>query len=904
MATSPVPSRYAHLTRLGEGAFGVVFQAQDTRLNRTIAIKVLKAGVDDESLKRFLDEARAQAALTHPNVVTVFDISSTDDAAFITMEFAPGGTVADPLTGGSRYSPARTAAIITDAAAGLDHAHGHGLIHRDIKPSNLLVADDGRVMVADFGLAREMGRETTNFAGTTVYMAPEQMQVGKNFTPATDVFALAVTAYELLTGRHHGGFPALSTGNTPPDVNLVIEGINPAVDTVLAAALHLYPTRRTATPVLFADQLANALAEQAQRPVAPRATPAEIARPTEEPPYMRTAVGKRVSTAVLESARVTEGLTCIGVEWSGSAKERDAAKSIWTAVVRDGALVSLTTGRGRRATAEFVIDQASDGGELVVGMDFAFSAPYWYLQDQGLEDAPALWDIMDGTERKEGRESQWIRALPPPFWGPHVRLKPELNDGQTWFRKTEDETRQYTRVNPKSVFQLTGAGSVGGQSMRGMPILKFLRENGFAIWPMDAPANQMVVEVYPRALLQWLRPGTEGVAGAEARAAFLTDAPSAFWRDDPDVRSLLHHEGSAFDAAVSAWALWVGRDALATLPDAADTPFRQEGRIWLPPPESTLRPGARQPLRAGASHPSVAGSPAPGSAAPAAAAQEQRIANPHFGNVGDVFKHLLLVEIARQVQPSAYIETHAGAPVYPLEAMRRGPGDALRFAEYATQSRILQESTYATLETPEMHDRGRYLGSSALVARTLGADAKYVFFDEHAETTARLTAMLHAMGLPGRAITGDGLSGALQTAGAGSLTLIDPFRISAKGDGGMSSADVFTVLARADDRTTVLWYPVVVPKMKQVWPDQVALNVPEPIWRAEVRLPASAPGLNGCGVLVAGISDEAAEGLGVLVDALGAALTSDFSGTAVGHGWDTENGPFSPWTPYGVYRER
>ncbi len=91
--------------------------------------------------------------------------------------------------------------------------------------------------------------------------------------------------------------------------------------------------------------------------------------------------------------------------------------------------------------------------------------------------------------------------------------------------------------------------------------------------------------------------------------------------------------------------------------------------------------------------------------------------------------------------------------------------------------------------------------------------------------------------------------------------------------------------------------------MKLVWPDRVSLNVPEPIWRAEVRLPSSAPGLNGCGVLVAGITEETAEHLGSLVDALGAALIGDFDGTAVGHGWDTEEGLFSPWTPYGVYRD-
>ncbi len=323
---------------------------------------------------------------------------------------------------------------------------------------------------------------------------------------------------------------------------------------------------------------------------------------TNEPdPALRTATPGAFAAA---------GLTCIGVEWSGSANEKDAGKSIWTAIVRDGALRSLDTGRGRRATADRLIAEASSGQPTVVGIDFAFSLPEWYLTLQGLESAFALWDVLARKEQEHGAESQWPRSqLPPPFWGPNVRLKPQLNAGETWFRRTEDETRASTETHPKSVFQLTGAGSVGGQSMRGMPVLKTLRESGFSIWPMDPPAQQMVVEVYPRALLQWLRPGVEGKAGDAARAAFLADAPTAFWGDDPSRRALLATNGSAFDAAVSAWALWMGRDALADLPTDTEEVFRREGCIWLPPAEATLRPGTRRSLGAGESHPSVVAAP-------------------------------------------------------------------------------------------------------------------------------------------------------------------------------------------------------------------------------------------------------------------------------------------------------
>lgn len=898
MASSPLPARYDQLSRLGEGAFGVVYRARDTRLQRMVAAKVLKAALGDAEMSAFLGEARAQAALSHPNIVTVFDIGRTETDAFITMEFATEGTVADGLMRGA-YPPARVTQIITDAATGLDHAHQHGLIHRDIKPANLLVADGGRVMVADFGLAREIGRETTHFAGTIVYMAPEQMNVGKGFTPATDVFALAVTAYELLTGRHHGGFPAISTGNNPPAVHRVLEGIDPAVDAVLAAALEPDPRDRTATPGAFAAALADTLEERRRAPAAARAdyTALEPAPPV---------VHKAVSESIRVGGLTTTELTCIGVEWSGSAKEKDAGKSIWTAIVRGGVLESLVTGRGRRATADALIAEAASGRPTVVGMDFAFSLPGWYLDLQNWESAFALWEVLARMENEQGAESQWPRSLPAPFWGPNVRLKPELNGGETWFRRTEDETREYTQAHPKSVFQITGAGSVGGQSMRGMPVLRMLRDNGFSVWPMDPPSPQMIVEVYPRALLQWLRPGVEGVAGDEARAAFLEDAPEAFWGNDPGLRTVLESNGSAFDAAVAAWALWVGRDALTHLPVDAGEPFRREGRIWLPPPESTLRPDARPHLREGVSHPSASGGLPSASNPPADPDQEggePRIANPHFGNLGDVFKHLLLAEIAREIEPDAYLEAHSGAPMYPLGKMRRGPGDALQFIDFAKSSAILTSSAYAAL-VQRFAEEGTYLGSAGLVAAVLGAGTSYTLFDEHADTVARLNAMLRDVGLQGQAVERDGLSGVLEAAGPGSLTLIDPFRISAKGEGGATSADVFSILARADDRTAVLWYPVVVPKMKQVWPDRISLDVPEPIWRAEIRLPPSAPGLNGCGVLVSGIDDELADRLGQLVYALGAALIGAFPGTAVGHGWDTDDeAPFTPWTPYGVYRE-
>jgi len=524
-------------------------------------------------------------------------------------------------------------------------------------------------------------------------------------------------------------------------------------------------------------------------------------------------------------------------------------------------------------------------------------------------------------EVDQGAESQWPRSLPLPFWGPRVRPKPELGPGATWFRRTEDETRAYTRANPKSVFQLTGAGSNGGQSVRGMPILKALRDSGFSIWPMDPPSQQMVLEVYPRALLQWLRPGAQSVRGDAGRLAFLNEAPVAFWGHDAAMRDLLASTASAFDAAIAAWALWVGRDAIAQLSEEADPMLRREGRIWLPPSDPViwnprqprLGSGAKMDRRSPGAHdgvpigaPGARPDPSEMSQAaqddPAPSVHERRIANPHCGNIGDVFKHLLLMQIAESTGPTEYLESHAGAPAYPLEVLDRGPGDALRFLEYLRSSGILQASAYGQELPDEVAANGHYLGSAALVASVLGPSPEYTLFDDHADTISALAGMIDQLGLTGHAIMGDGLTGVLEGAGPRSLTLIDPFRVSSKGPGGLNSADVFTMLARAPDRTTVLWYPVVVPKMKQVWPERISDEVAEPIWRGEVRLPSNALGLNGCGMLVAGIDSNTAERLGELVDAYGAALSGDYPGSAAGHGWDTDEGPFSPWTPFGVGR--
>ena len=875
-----LPQRYSDSHRLGEGAFGVVYSARDTILERTVAVKVLKTDATTQaSFNAFIDEARALAGVAHQHVVTIFDIGQTASHPFITMEFAGGGSTADVIERGNRYELDRVADLVAQAAAGLTALHSNGLIHRDIKPSNLLLADSGDVLVGDLGLARSPDRSSTNAAGTIVYMAPEQTR-GKEVSPATDVFALAASAYEFITGMTHGGIVALAADNLPPPVSMLLD-IDPEVDFVLDRALMPNPSDRTPTPALFATELADALATggSRQRP----STPVSIS--PSGPPVKVRGAGRapdagRTSYTAEQVGGSAGSTTCIGIKWSGVADPKKAGAKIWRAVVRDGELVFLGNGLGQHATGSWLVEVAEASPTMVVGADFGFSLPDWYMQDQGLHSATDLWDLCAGVESAKGVGSQWPRSLPPPFWGPHIRPKPELDPGQRWLRRTEEQVATLTGASPKSVFQLTGAGSVGSQSMRGMPVLKLLRESGFAVWPMDDAAQQMVIEVYVRSLINWLAPGSADGSLAEAHVAIMQSNSAAFSGPQGRWRATLAQTPPAFEAAIIAWALWRGRDAIARLGTAPDPVSRLEGKIWLPPAGTQLSGGS-----------SVAGG-----------ASTSGLANPHFGNIGDVVKHLLLAEILADTSPAQYVESHAGAPRYRLTDLHAGPGDVNEFLDYSARSAELTDSAYRTLTARMRNATGEYPGSTLIAAELLGHKTRYDFFDDREGTVASLKEMLRSMRLDGEALVADGIESCVSVAKPGSLTLIDPFSVPAKGVGGINSAEAFSMLARSGDRTALLWYPVTVPKMKQSWPTNLANELRIPIWRCEIRLPASCPGLNGCGMLIAGLDDPLVDRLAELFALFGDAMSDAYPGTSFGSGWNTHLDPGTPWTPRGVYR--
>jgi hypothetical protein len=259
----------------------------------------------------------------------------------------------------------------------------------------------------------------------------------------------------------------------------------------------------------------------------------------------------------------------LAVDWSGAV--RGARRTIWIAEVRDGALVRLERGRDRRELVDHLVDLAGSRPPFVVGLDFAFSFPAWFLQERGIGSAAGGWDF--AAEHGE----RLLASCPDPFWGKPGRRRPPSDPARPAFRRSEGERPPLRGVGPKSVFQIGGAGAVGTGSLRGMPFLRDLRRAGFAIWPFDPPGTSRVptvVEIYPR----WLT-GRVRKASRVARALHLADRfPSL----GPAMQDLAASTEDAFDAAVSAMRMAEASGKFAALPAARDPRETLEGRIWSP----------------------------------------------------------------------------------------------------------------------------------------------------------------------------------------------------------------------------------------------------------------------------------------------------------------------------------
>jgi serine/threonine-protein kinase len=272
---------------LGSGGMGTVHLARDAELGRLVAVKLLADNLasDPAFRRRFVREASLAARLSHPNVVTVFDAGEDEGRPFIVMEYVEGETLADLLHRRGRVPVEEALGLARQAAAGLAHAHAHGLVHRDVKPQNLLLRTDGTLKIADFGIARsaDLSRLTEHgtVLGTAAYLAPEQADGGE-VTPATDVYALGVVVYELLTGRTPYRFESLADLARARDEEPVVPvrelapDVPAATEAALMRALARLPEYR---PSSAAELAAELEADGRERPTVPLAPPPPHARP-------------------------------------------------------------------------------------------------------------------------------------------------------------------------------------------------------------------------------------------------------------------------------------------------------------------------------------------------------------------------------------------------------------------------------------------------------------------------------------------------------------------------------------------------------------------------------------------------------------------------------------------------
>ena len=276
--------RYRIIDRLGEGGMGVVYRATDERLERDVAIKLVREDLLRESASqaRFRQEARALSRLNHPGVATLFDFDQHEGTAFLVMEFVEGQTLATLLESGP-LPEARARAVALEAAEALEVAHEHGIVHRDLKPANLMVTPRGRVKILDFGLARltplasqtiDMGLTSPGMAaGTLPYMAPEQFTNGA-VDARVDLYALGAILYEMLTGERAFDGEAIAplmfriVHELPRPAGEVRPGASSALAAIAARCLEKDPGRR------YADAAALVRALKAAAREEPRTDPA------------------------------------------------------------------------------------------------------------------------------------------------------------------------------------------------------------------------------------------------------------------------------------------------------------------------------------------------------------------------------------------------------------------------------------------------------------------------------------------------------------------------------------------------------------------------------------------------------------------------------------------------------
>ncbi|MCC7022408.1 MAG: serine/threonine protein kinase [Thermomicrobiales bacterium] len=293
-----INGRYRVGRRLGQGGMALVYAGHDLLLGRDVAIKTLRPefASDPAFRARFEREARAAAALSHPNIIDIFDVGEEGGQPFIVMELVRGKSLREIIAAEAPFHPNDVAELLEQVGSALDYAHARGYVHRDIKPGNILVDEHGRARVVDFGIAKGLAdadlTETGGGFGTVGYLSPEQAE-GLMATPASDLYSMGVVAYEMLTGTLP--FPAetpigvaMRHVNDPaPPPSRARPAIPAQVDAVVLRALEKDPTRRWPSAGAFATALRNwRSASPPAQPPPMRVAPTPPSRGSRVPPLL------------------------------------------------------------------------------------------------------------------------------------------------------------------------------------------------------------------------------------------------------------------------------------------------------------------------------------------------------------------------------------------------------------------------------------------------------------------------------------------------------------------------------------------------------------------------------------------------------------------------------------------
>ena len=270
-------SHYKILEKLGSGSMGDVYKAEDTKLQRTVALKFLSSELvrDDEARQRFINEARAASALDHPNIGTIYEIEEDDGHFFIAMAYYDGGNIKDKIESSASGLDVEEALDITcQIAQGLTRAHSKEIVHRDIKPANILMSEDGQAKIIDFGLAKLKGHtmitKTGTTMGTVAYMSPEQAR-GADADNRSDIWSLGVMLYEMLAGErpfkgeHEQAIMYLIINEEPEFITKVRKDVPLKLEKILEKAMAKNPDKRYQTMEEMLNDLENAAQKLKER---------------------------------------------------------------------------------------------------------------------------------------------------------------------------------------------------------------------------------------------------------------------------------------------------------------------------------------------------------------------------------------------------------------------------------------------------------------------------------------------------------------------------------------------------------------------------------------------------------------------------------------------------------------